>query len=294
MSKGPIAALLILTAISGCANAHGRAHTSHPRPTPVSTGKATLSDLDLLHQAEQILVRDCMARRNLEYRPIPRTQVPDMESFPYVVDDVKWAQRNGYGRAERQALDKAAGSSTRYYRTFSGAQRQTWLIAYHGDRSSPLTARLPTGGTIGHSGNGCAAQAWQELYGDKRQWFRAARITQTLDNLRVTQTQGDPEYRAALERWQKCMSGEGFSAPTPLALRSRSLAYRGKDAEARDIRAATAEARCAASSGLSRTAHELDAANAAALDQRNRAEFETAERLRASALPKARALVGAR
>jgi uncharacterized protein YjhX (UPF0386 family) len=87
------------------------------------------------------------------------------------------------------------------------------------------------------------------------------------------------------------MSAEGFSAPAPLTLRNRRLASDGKDAEELDRRTALAEVRCAARSGLSKTARDLDAANAALLKKRFRSEYETAERLRTTALPKARALL---
>ncbi|GAA3468734.1 hypothetical protein GCM10018965_032870 [Nonomuraea roseola] len=214
-----------------------------------------------------------------------------MELFPYVVDDVEWARENGYGRARREELGRAAAPSENYFRGLPEDRRQAWLTAFHGDRAAALEAELPIGGVVGHSANGCAAQAWQELYGDKGRWFRASRVIQTLDNMRIGQTQADPAYRAALKRWSECMSRTGFAATTPLALRKQRLAQQGADAESHDKNAATAEARCAVDTGLSKTARDLDAANAAALKKRYPREFESAARLRESALPKARALV---
>ncbi|MEV7010923.1 hypothetical protein [Streptosporangium sp. NPDC051022] len=296
----PVAAVLLGMALaSGCAGATAGGPPpapppplSVPLPSPALSGGGAVSDVDLLYQAEQILVRDCMARQGLTYRPTPRTPVPDMERFPYVVDDLEWAQANGYGRAARRKAEQSTTAAANYYRGLPPARQRAWLIAFHGERGPGLEAQMPTGGKVGHSDKGCAAQAWQELYGDMRQWYRVSRVTQTLDSMRVAQTQQNPRYVAARERWRECMRSEGFSVPAPVALRGRQLAYRGADAEARDRKAATAEAKCALSSGLSKAAHELDAANGAALRRRYRSEFDTAERLRTAALPRARALVG--
>ncbi|GAA3311250.1 hypothetical protein GCM10020219_018560 [Nonomuraea dietziae] len=263
--------LLGAAALSGCAGA------------PVET--------DVLHRAEQILIGSCMARQNLKYWPQPKSWTPDMDLFPYVVDDVEWARENGYGRTRRQELGKTAAPSEKYFRALPEDRRRAWLTTFHGDRAAALEAELPIGGTVGHSANGCAAQAWQELYGDKGRWFKASRVIQTLGNMRIGQTQADPAYRAALKRWSECMSRTGFSAATPLALRKQLLAQQGADAESNDKKAATAEARCAMETGLSKTARDLDAANAEALKKRYPEEFENAARLRESALPKARALV---
>jgi len=271
------AGLLGLTSVSGC--------------TPASTATHELPDLDVLHQAEEILVRNCMARHGFTYQPQPRTTTPDLERFPYVVDDLEWARANGYGRAERRELAREA---SRHYRGLPPAQQRAWRAAYHGDRPSGLEAQLPSGGRIRHSDRGCAARAWQELYGDMRQWFRVRTITAAVGGMRVRQTLQDARYVAARKRWQQCMDAEGFRAEAPLALRKQQLGYQGADGEARDRAAATSEAKCAVRSGLSEDARQLDAANAAALENRYQAEYGTAARLRKLALPKARAVLNPR
>ncbi|MFC6902966.1 hypothetical protein ACFQGX_48140 [Nonomuraea dietziae] len=122
-----------------------------------------------------------------------------MDLFPYVVDDVEWARENGYGRTRRQELGKTAAPSEKYFRALPEDRRRAWLTTFHGDRAAALEAELPIGGTVGHSANGCAAQAWQELYGDKGRWFKASRVIQTLGNMRIGQTQADPAYRGRAE-----------------------------------------------------------------------------------------------
>ncbi|MER6578687.1 hypothetical protein [Nonomuraea sp. NPDC001023] len=246
---------------------------------------------DVLQQAEQVLIGACMSGRGLRYWPEPKSRTPDMDRFPFVVDDEEWARNNGYGRAARKELEKAAVPAQNYFRGLPEGKRRAWLTAYHGDRSAVLEAALPVGGTVGHSAGGCVAQAWQELYGDKARWFRASRVTQTLVQMRIGRTQADPAYGAARQRWSACMKAAGFTADTPLALRRERLADQEGGAEDRDRRAATAEARCAASSGLSRTARDLDQANAAALEARYPAEYRNARSLREAALPRARALI---
>ena len=232
-----------------------------------------------------------MARQGFTYWPSPRTHAPDTERFPYVVDDLKWAQVNGYGRAQRRELEREASSAARYYRSLPQARQRAWLAAYHGDRPSGLEAQLPFGGRVRHSEKGCAAGAWQELYGDMRKWFRVSRFTEAVGEMRVGQTLQDARYVAAKKRWQECMAAEGFSAEAPLDFRKQQLEYQGADGEARDRAAATSEAKCAVRSGLSEVARQLDAANAATLEKRYQSEYGTAERLREIALPKARVVL---
>ncbi|AQZ62471.1 hypothetical protein BKM31_14270 [[Actinomadura] parvosata subsp. kistnae] len=245
----------------------------------------------ILHQAEQVLIGACMSGRNLRYWPEPESRTPDMDRFPYVVDDEEWARENGYGRAARKELERAAAPSRDYFHGLPEERRRAWLTAYHGDRAAVIEAELPVGGTVGHSANGCVAQAWQELYGDKARWFRASRVTRTLIQMRVGRTQAAPAYVAARQRWSACMKAAGITADTPLALRRQRLADQEAGAEARDRLVATAEARCAGSSGLSRTARDLDAANASALEAQYPAEYRNARDLREAALPRARALI---
>jgi hypothetical protein len=286
-----VAGLLGLTSVSGCASTSTATHEAGMPSSVVRADGRELSDLDVLHQAEEILVRDCMARQGFTYWPQPRTHAPDTERFPYVVDDLQWAQANGYGRAERQELERQASSATRYYRSLPQDRQQAWLAAYHGDRPSGLEAPLPFAGKVRHSEKGCAAQAWQELYGDMRQWFRVSRFTEAVGEMRVGQTLQDARYVAARKRWQECMAAEGFSAEAPLSFRKQQLEYQGADGEARDRAAATSEAKCAMRSGLSQVARQVDAADAATLEKRYQSEYGAAERLRDAALPKALSLL---
>jgi hypothetical protein len=111
---GPVwAALLLATAVTvtGCAGgpppqrapaAQPPAGTQPAGPAPRTTATATAPERSLLHRAEQELLRSCMAAAGFRFRPVPENPLPEARDFPYVVDDVRWAQRYGYGGVLRE------------------------------------------------------------------------------------------------------------------------------------------------------------------------------------------------
>src|SRR4051812_27759853 len=88
--------------------------------------RPTSAEVETLHRAEQLLVRDCMKRQGFRYWPTPLRPSPDFRDFPYVVDDVAWAKAHGYGRDIEKRLDKETESSPRalYYRSLSESRKQ--------------------------------------------------------------------------------------------------------------------------------------------------------------------------
>src|SRR5262245_10360446 len=249
---------------------------------------------EVLHAAEQLLVRDCMSGQGFQYWPEPYDPAAELKRFPYVVDDVSWARAHGYGRDIRQRLDDAAASNPNqaYFAGLSDQQKVGARVALNGDQAhSWLEAKPPMGGTLRHSDNGCTVEAWQRLYGDAAAWFRASSVVTNLDGMQVGRVIRDARYQAKVKSWRRCMKTRGVTADNPGELRNTRLSYRGSDAQERDRHAAVNEAECAHMSGLAKTAHHLDEWYSAALRRQYRSDYEAVERLQEAALPTARDLV---
>ncbi|WP_217238452.1 hypothetical protein [Streptomyces sp. AC555_RSS877] len=257
--------------------------------------EATSAELDVLHRAEQLLTRGCMAERGFAYWPVPRIPAPDYRTFPYVVDDEKWAARHGYGRDIQKRLDEQDrdSPSARYLHGLAKERYQAWGVALDGPSSdrTALRAEVPMGGTFSRSDQGCVVDAWRTLYGDIRAWYRSTRMVDNLPGFRIGRVSEDPAFRKAVRSWSGCMGRHAISAGTPAALRGERLADKGPGAQSEDIRVATAEARCAHTSGLAATAARLDQKYADELYDEHSKAFDTVRRLQQAALPKARDIV---
>ncbi|MFI9240475.1 hypothetical protein [Streptomyces sp. NPDC053079] len=79
--------------------------------------------------------------------------------FPYVLDDPAWAERHGYGRAEREREREEARRDPNglYVRSLPPHRRPQALAAANGPRPRGLLATLPSGGRIQRSDQGCVA-----------------------------------------------------------------------------------------------------------------------------------------
>ncbi|ELP61857.1 hypothetical protein ACKI1I_21395 [Streptomyces turgidiscabies] len=272
---------------------------SDDRDTEVtSTQLLTEREQDLLHDAEQLLTQSCMAARGFRTWPVPRRPLAEDRDFPYVIDDVRWASRHGYGsdiEARRQRL-RTNDPNQRYFRKLPAADRQRAVAAYNGDRSAErLEVRSPNGLTVGRVKDGCTAQAQEELYGDLAAWFRADVVTGALPALRRQQVVSNAEFTFAVRKWSVCMRERGLRYPDPTDTRAAFLAPEGTTptpARRRlETRTAVAEAECAHSSGLTSTAARLDRRYDAQLRAKYRNEIRDRSRMEHAALPRARALL---
>lgn len=281
--------LALAAGLVGCSAGNGT-EASSGVPAPASAAERSL-----LYDAEQTLVQRCMKRHGYTLSKVPEHPVPEQRDFPYVVDDVAWARRHGYGSdLERQARAlRNADPNRRYAQSLGAERRAAALDALHGRRRNALTVRLPSGAEVGRSDEGCTAEAERELYGDLTAWFRAEAVTQALSGLRRSQVTADPAYADAVRAWSACMRGRGLPHPTPEAARARFLDAPGEATPAEERRTAVAEAECAQSSGLSRTVARLRGHYGDELRAEHRSAFRERDRLRREALPRARAIVDA-
>ena len=281
-----ITAAAVLGTVAGCATT--------PRP-PVSAQRLTgLSDADTLTVAEQLLLHDCMRGAGFDYVVADPREIPEVRDFPYVLDDVAWARRHGYGTDLRRAREHAAADdpNERYFQALPAKRRAAALVAANGSDPNRLTITTIDGAQYGRDPRSCGSQAQQRLYGDLAGWFGARASMDAIDAMRVDAVLTDPAYVRATRPWAGCMRWSGHPVASPAALRATLPDPRHPWPKATEISLATAEATCAERSGLAATATALDKHHDTALRARYRAVVSTYERLRAAALPRARSIVG--
>ncbi|MFD3335686.1 hypothetical protein ACFWV1_23965 [Streptomyces sp. NPDC058700] len=144
---------------------------------------------------------------------------------------------------------------------------RTFRAALFGAGPPELSVTLATGATVTAHQDGCLATARHRLYGDQRRWFRAQVI---VDNLRVeaqARMSADPDHRAALARWTRCVTPPDRPRP-----------------ERPDPAVAT---RCGRESGLDEVRARLEPAELAAVRTLRREELTTYKQLRDRALRRA-------
>ncbi|MFI0977624.1 hypothetical protein ACH4SP_11410 [Streptomyces sp. NPDC021093] len=261
--------------------------------TPAVPPRAvTAQELDLLHRAKQLLLRDCMRAHGFVYLPVPREPVPEARDFPYGIDDPAWAARHGLGSdidRQRERIRRQDPNQV-YFRALSPERKAVALRTANGPELAGLTARTADGAVLTRSNQGCQAESDRTLYGDLGRWFQAASTAESLAELRRQRVLADPAYAEAARAWSACMRKAGHSYADPARLRAAVGTQRSLP-KAREVAMALAEARCARSSGLAATAAELDREHAARLRQGREAEADAQRRLQLTALPRARSVV---
>jgi hypothetical protein len=140
MARSRIVLLACLTVAAGaglCALALERPNTGAgdagrglATPAGVSSrAEISAADRAVLDRAQEILVVRCMAGRGFDVdvpaQRAPRIPAETLRRFRYVIDDVDWAVRHGYGMADqRRALaSRAVDAGARRYRSLSEQRR---------------------------------------------------------------------------------------------------------------------------------------------------------------------------
>jgi hypothetical protein len=277
----------------------GAAFPAEPARLPP---EVTADEARVLWDAEQALVRDCMARYGFKYWAVPRNSIPENREFPYVVDDLGWARRHGYGSDILQQIDRLRerNPNRRYLDSLPGQRRAAAFVALYGVAPQPsaatrrpdqLEARLPTGAVVRRSAASCTSEAPGRLYGDLRTWFRSTRVVQNLTDLRRTRVVNDPRFTTAVSAWAACMRARGHPYAHPRLARAAALAAKdpvgSTTREQREKQIAVAEAICAGETGLSTETRELDEKYGRDLVARYRPDVTAERRMRRDALPTA-------
>lgn len=271
-----------------------------PPAAPATRDGSDLRDLtpveeDLLHSAEQLLLRDCMRAKGFLYQPVARQPVPEAREFPYVIDDVEWARRHGYGRDIERRLEevRTEDPNQRYFEGLPADRKAPAIAAANGRRAEGLTARTPDGMPVTRSPEGCTSQSQRTLYLDLGAWFQARVTMDSLPSLRGEKVAADQELLGPTHAWATCMRAAGHDYADPAALRAAQPPRDRSWPHEQETALAVAEAECAEGSGFAATTRSLDRKYDAELRQQYRSDAETWQRLRLAALPRARSVVAA-
>jgi hypothetical protein len=195
--------------------------------------------------------------RKLGLRYLITSAGPEPSAEVSTADVLGSGSSPGYG-VSAQAGAPGDPAQDRYVRSLSPAERDRYITALNGsaDRLAPLP--LPSGARRTYATGGCTARTRAWLYGDVRAAFEDVLVPQDVITLFGDHLARDRYYEAALDRWQRCMAGDGQRAKTPAAL-IRSLQDKADQGISpaslvREQRAAaTADRRCDAESGLRAT-----------------------------------------
>ncbi|MFI6086053.1 hypothetical protein ACIBBB_34815 [Streptomyces sp. NPDC051217] len=297
--RAVVAALLAVGLVGAC-----QSSTGSPRPDRPDTGTGitltqglTEQEKDLLHEAEQKLTQSCMRERGFRMWITPRWPIPQDRDFPYGVHDARWASVHGYGSAfiaQRETL-RTSDPNRRYFSSLSAADRQRAVDALHGRKTAErLEVVTPGGVSVGRFDDGCTAQAQRTLYGDLNAWFTASTLAQALDEQRRRQVVNDKAFTKAVTTWSHCMRTRGFAYDSPDQARAAFMdnSRAGTAPGRKEIRTATAEARCADLTGLSSTTRRLDERYGEQTRKAHPSVYRTKSQLEHDALTRARTLAG--
>ncbi|MFE9764364.1 hypothetical protein ACFYPC_07500 [Streptomyces sp. NPDC005808] len=279
---------LLATTATGCAGT-----TTTSGATGSSTPQAAGSTAETLRLAEQLLIKECMEKEGHKYWVEPPRADDVSIRFPYVVDDPAWARAHGYGtdlRRQREA-EVQRDPNQQYFRSAPASTKAVLVSDLNGAQPQGLSVRLPNGMQVSHSDQGCEATAERQLYGDLEAWFRATRVTDSLAGIRLGLVTNDKRYKAAVEPWARCMRERNYTYADPARARAAATQPQAPWPRAKEVRLASAEAACAASSGLSSVAESLDSEYRDRLRRSHPRETADLARLKREALPRARVIV---
>ncbi|MFV0137951.1 hypothetical protein ACLGIH_33025 [Streptomyces sp. HMX87] len=253
----------------------------------------------LVQRAEQTLVKECMEKEGFKYWIGPLPTVDELKGGGYVLTDVGWAKRHGYGSRLRARLQDLQSSDPNH--AYAGTLAQEERVRYSktlegGPSSGMLTAELPGGGTVRTPGRSCQVEAKEQLYGDFETWFRAEKTATNLSSLYTSALLEDKRFVRALESWSACMRKAGHAYADPPEIRAKLPALTeglsAQKAYATEVEVAVAEATCATGTPLARTARELDDEYRKKQLERYGEDVATYERMSLTALARAEDITG--
>ncbi|KMS76371.1 hypothetical protein ACM01_05990 [Streptomyces viridochromogenes] len=249
----------------------------------------------LLRRAQQTLVKACMEGAGFKYWIGPLPTVDELKGGGYVLTDVSWARKHGYGSRFKERLQDVQRNdpNNAYANSLPQEERVRYSKVLEGGESSAmLKAELPGGGAIQTPRHGCQADAKDQLYGDFGAWFRAEKIAIGLPARYVPDLLNDQRFVNAVESWSVCMGKAGHDYATPQEIREKlpdlTADMTKKEAYATEVDMAVAEATCATETALSRTAHALEDEYRNKQPQKYLKAVATYQRMTLAALPRAK------
>ncbi|GGX04777.1 hypothetical protein [Streptomyces lomondensis] len=300
MRKAVISLVLVSAVITGCGSAE---HTPRGTPSPSAGEARQLTDAEQVRisDAQQQLIGTCMRRQGFEFWEAERLSLEESRTLGYVLDDVGWARKHGYGSRiqAKEAAARASNPNLAYRRSLSEQRRQAYDEALDEGVDAPvIAAEIPGGGTVRKRMGGCVAEAEKKLYGDPRAWFRAEKAVGHLRSLYVPRVLADQRFSAAQNAWSRCMKRAGYVYRDPGAARQSAVARAHRAAEPEvfeaERRLAVADATCARNTGLRPIGEERESHYVARLRDRYGEALDTHTRLQHQALDRAEKIVGPR
>ncbi|MEE1753370.1 hypothetical protein [Streptomyces sp. SP18CS02] len=302
-----LATVALALSASACASPDGP-HGA-PAPSRAADAEALRQALHLpagtkrlLADAEQELVRTCMARRGFSYFYDAATA----EAFEAAAgdrlremhrDDVERARREGFGNiTEERTGSKAERAEAGYLKKLTPRQREAWSNTLGGPPDQPtIKVEVPGVGVMESPASGCLAQARTELYGAYEKWIRADTFVNSRFLPVNDEVKKSPDYARVTREWSSCMRDRGREFTTPDdALEAAAAESRAGAGIFRkpDHGTAVASAECDRKVGLSRTHRELFDRFTVGWAERHRAEVADYRRLNAEAAARAGRLAG--
>ncbi|NRQ36273.1 hypothetical protein HII36_31225 [Nonomuraea sp. NN258] len=284
-ARRALGATAIAGIIAGCA----------AQPAGQPPAALTTAEIIQVEQAEQTLIQRCMARHGFSYWPPAQLSEEERKGSGFMLTDVEWARKNGYGGRLRARIMAAKTASRNH--AYAGGLPAGELRRYNqaldgGDDAATMTVRLPSGGRVTSKSGGCLGEALERLYGDRSTWFESSTIATNLQPLYVPGLLADQRFQTVLRSWSRCMEARGHAYPDPPAIRSALPGLtKGLDqdaAHAVEVELAVAEATCA------RAASYIEVAGSLEDEYRERAgrpyadELNTYRRLKRAAFDQAR------
>jgi hypothetical protein len=300
MRKALVGLLLASVVMTGCGSAQqtSRDTAAHPGENP-----PPLTDAEQwrISDAQQRLIASCMDRQGFRYWEAERLSLDESRTLGYVLDDVGWARRHGYG-SRIEAKDEAARQSNpnvAYRARLPEQRRKAYDEALDDGLDAPLvTVEVPGGGTFRKRVGGCVAEAERNLYGDPQAWFRAEKVVGRLRPLYVPKVLADQRFVAALDVWAQCMKGAGYSYRDPSEARRAAVEQAhqtpGDVAFAAERRLAVVDATCAQDARLRSIGEERESHYLATLRDRYGEDLDRYASLQHEALARAKKIVGPR
>ncbi|MEV8405282.1 hypothetical protein AB0R12_05570 [Streptomyces niveus] len=295
--------MIVTVTTTGCTSATAdRPGSTRPRNDTQAQNKGrelTGSEQVLIDRAEEQLIKKCMERERFRYWPEPVESAAERRRHSYVLDDVGWARRYGYGRQLERKAEKAWRNNPNdaYVNALPQAERIRHSKSLDGDQSGgALIAELPGGGTVRAARDGCRADAKGRLYGDFPAWFRAERTVTGLTTLYVPDLVKDKRFVNAVTAWSACMGEAGHPYDDPPEIRTKLPALADglspAKAHAAEVELAVAEATCATKTSLADTARALEREYRAKSLKRYREEAADHRRMGLAALAQAEDITG--
>jgi len=248
-----------------------------------------LQEREILRQALELEVRDCMQRKGFSYTIPTKPLGPDPHENPYGFIAPGDAAARGYGFSETPAAAPDEPNES-YAALHNDEAKEAWREALIGSPERAIPVAHVVTDTISADTRSCIFRARIATYGDPK-WDEIEFPLDELANGVVRRTIGSEEFAGSRREWQRCMKQNGFDLAAELGAAPKAARKRGDAAFERAI--ATADARCLLETDSWTIARRVQERLEKLERERAPARFERVSALHARAVARAQRRVGA-